>query len=113
MLFFLSIPPNHKISPAKNINSTDIISKSGISLFSIDFFTNISLNNAVIPITIKRLNMLEPTTFPSAMALECLTAANVLTASSGREVPTATIVSPITIDGTLSLFATAQLPSTK
>ena len=78
-----------------------------------DFFTNISLNNAVIPITIKRLNMLEPTTFPSAMALECLTAANVLTASSGREVPTATIVSPITIDGTLSLFATAQLPSTK
>ena len=97
MFFFLIIPPNHKISPAKNINSTDII----------------SLNNAVIPITIKRLNMLEPTTFPSAMALECLTAANVLTASSGREVPTATIVSPITIDGTLSLFATAQLPSTK
>ena len=39
--------------------------------------------------------------------------ADTLTAVSGSDVPIATIVSPIIIDGTCSLFATLELPSTK
>ena len=39
--------------------------------------------------------------------------ADTLTAVSGSDVPIATMVSPIIIDGTCSLFATLELPSTK
>ena len=36
-----------------------------------------------------------------------------LTAVSGSDVPIATIVNPIIMDGTASFFATLELPSTK
>jgi hypothetical protein len=57
--------------------------------------------------------MLEPTTLLTASSLLPASEADTLTAVSGSDVPIATIVSPIIIDGTCSLFATLELPSTK
>lgn len=65
------------------------------------------------PITTIRLNILDPTTLLTASSLLPVIDADTLTAVSGSDVPIATIVSPIIIDGTCSLFATLELPSTK
>ena len=65
------------------------------------------------PITTIRLNILEPTTLMTASTLLPVIEADTLTAVSGREVPIATMVSPMMMDGTCSLFATLELPSTK
>ena len=89
------------------------MAKNGNSLFNIDCFTLMLAKRAVTPKTIKRLNVFEPSTLLTAIALEPFAEANELTASSGSDVPTATIVSPTTIDGTFNLLATATLPSTK
>ena len=52
-------------------------------------------NNAGIPITAKTLKIHEPSTFPTAIsALPCLTAATV-TASSSKDVPSATALTAI------------------
>ena len=61
----------------------------------------------------KMLNRLEPIAFPSARPLSPFLVATMEVTSSGREVPIATMVSPIMIDGTCILFATLELPSTK
>ena len=110
---FPIISPNHNASPNKNINIREIMAKNGNSLFNIDCFTLMLAKRAVTPKTIKRLNVFEPSTLLTAIALEPFAEANALTASSGSDVPTATIVSPTTIDGTFNLLATATLPSTK
>ncbi len=54
-----------------------------------------------IPNTNKILKILEPITFPSAISFCPFFAATILVTSSGKEVPTATIVSP-TKDSTIS-----------
>ena len=64
------------------------------------------------PSTTSRLNRLEPTTLLSAISLEPCTAAAVLTASSGALVPMATMVSPITSDGTWNRRASPDAPPT-
>ncbi len=56
---------------------------------------------------------MDPVTFPRAISLLSFNAAVTLTASSGREVPRATIVSPITMDGIPSFLAISEAPSTK
>ena len=48
-----------------------------------------------------------------ASSLLCTIEAVTLTAVSGREVPIATIVRPMMIDGTFSFLAMLELPSTK
>ena len=68
---------------------------------------------ALTPITTSRLKILDPTTFPIAISLLPLIAAERLTASSGALVPNATIVSPITIVGMCIRFAIDEAPSTK
>lgn len=50
---------------------------------------------ALNPATTKRLKMLDPTTFPTAISLAFSKAAVTLTANSGIEVPNATIVRPM------------------
>ena len=57
--------------------------------------------------------MLEPTALLTASALFPLIDAVTLTDVSGRDVPIATIVRPIIIDGTLNRLAMLELPSTK
>ena len=89
------------------------ISENGISLFIVSFATFTVAIIAHTPITTIRLNILEPTTLLTASSLLPVIDADTLTAVSGSEVPIATIVSPIIIDGTCSLFATLELPSTK
>ena len=80
-------------------------------MFSV--INSIGLMAPVIPITINILNILEPIAFPSAISTSFFLAATTDVTSSGREVPIATMVNPIITDGTLSLFATPELPSTK
>ena len=89
------------------------MSESGISRFMVSFATLTVANTAHTPITTIRLNILEPTTLLTASSLLPVSDADTLTAVSGSDVPIATIVSPIMIDGTCSLFATLELPSTK
>ena len=79
----------------------------------VSFATLTVANTAHTPITTIRLNILEPTTLLTASSLLPVSDADTLTAVSGSDVPIATIVSPIMIDGTCSLFATLELPSTK
>jgi hypothetical protein len=65
------------------------------------------------PITRRILKIFEPTTLPTAISLEFLRAAFILTAVSGELVPKATIVSPTRIEGTLKILAMEDEPSTK
>ena len=58
------------------------------------------------------LNTLEPSAFPIAIPLFPLRADTTLVANSGREVPPATIVKPITASDTPRFVATAVAPST-
>ena len=100
-----AIPKSNK-SPAQ-------IRENGISLFIVSFATSTVAIIAHTPITTIRLNILEPTTLLTASSLLPASEADTLTAVSGSDVPIATMVSPIMIDGTCSLFATLELPSTK
>ena len=75
-------------------------------------FTDRGQIRALMPITTKRLKILEPTTFPMAMSLLPFTAAVILTASSGALVPKATMVSPIIKDGIRKRLAMEEAPST-
>ena len=63
--------------------------------------------------TTRRLKILEPITFPTAISLLSAREADKLTASSGALVPKATMVSPMMMVGIRSSLATEELPSTK
>jgi hypothetical protein len=69
----------------------------GISKNRISFGDSIGLNMETIPITDKRLNKLEPIILPIDMACSLRKDAITEVASSGRDVPNATIDIPITI----------------
>ena len=86
--------------------------ENGKSRFLIIFSIGTGLIIAHTPSTISRLNRLEPTTLLTAISLLPLSAAEVLTASSGALVPSATIVRPMITDGTLNSAASDELPST-
>ena len=59
----------------------------------------------------KMLNRLEPIAFPSARPLSPFLVATMEVTSSGREVPIATMVSPITMGGMRKRLATEAAPS--
>ena len=105
------LSPNPRIP--KSSKSPAHISENGISLLIVSFATSTVANIAHTPMTTIRLKILEPTTLLTASSLLPVREADTLTAVSGRDVPIATMVSPIMIDGTCSLFATLELPSTK
>jgi hypothetical protein len=67
----------------------------------------------VVPMTIKRLNRFEPMTFPREMALPPPMLSEMLIAASGALVPKETTVSPMISEGTRSLAAIDEAPSTK
>ena len=74
--------------------------EKGKSLLIIIESTGTLWITAQTPRTTIRLKMLEPITLLNAISFEPLSAAVVLTASSGALVPMATIVSPIITDET-------------
>ena len=87
--------------------------ESGMSLVMVSRCTIIGVITAQTPTTNIRLKIFEPTTLLTASSLLCARDAVTLTAVSGRDVPIATIVSPMIMDGTFSLRAILELPSTK
>ena len=97
----------------RSIRSPAHIRDNGISLRIVSLATLTVANIAHTPMTTIRLKILEPTTLLTASSLLPARDADTLTAVSGRDVPIATMVSPIMIDGTCSRFATLELPSTK
>ena len=68
---------------------------------------------AVQPTIIKVLKMLLPTTLPTAMSALPFRADDTLTVSSGADVPKATMVSPITMEGIWKRLATDAAPSVR
>ena len=84
-----------------------------MSLVIVSLFTPIVARMEQTPITNIILKILEPTTLLIASALLLASDAVTLTAVSGSDVPIATIVRPMIIDGTFNRFATLELPSTK
>ncbi len=84
-----------------------------ISRLSISFGVGTALTSAHTPITIRRLNRFDPITLPREISAFPESPEVILTAASGQLVPMDTIVSPITTDGTLSIPATEDAPSTK
>ena len=99
--------------PTAEKTEIDTIIESGKSLLRIALSIGIGFIKAQIPRTAKRLKIFEPVTLLSAISLEPLIAAEVLTASSGALVPIATMVNPIITPGTLKVRASEELPSTK
>ena len=100
-------------SPTAPSVSRDIPMESGKSRFMITGSMGSGCIIAQMPSTPRRLNIFEPVTLLRAISFAPLSAAEVLTASSGALVPIATIVRPMITPGTLKFFARAELPSTK
>lgn len=82
-----------------------------ISIFPLDC-TLIGVIIPLIPRIAKILNILLHTTFPIAISLCFLKAATMEVASSGRLVPMATTVNPITASDSHRFFASSTAPST-
>ena len=94
------------------INSTmEDRMQRGISLRNVFWEMTIGAKSAVQPTIIKVLKMLLPTTLPMAMSALPFRAEDMLTVSSGADVPKATMVSPITMDGIWKRLAMDAAPS--
>ena len=93
-------------------NIAVITTRNGKSLFNTSRPILSSLRSAHKPIISIMLNRLLPITLLTANALFPESDEVILTAASGALVPKATIVSPITILGTRSNLAIAELPPT-
>ena len=102
---------SRKTSLAQTNRTTEDRMQSGISFLSVFRVMTIGANKAVQPTIISVLNILLPTTLPMAMSALPLRAEDTLTVSSGAEVPNATIVSPITMEGIRRRLATEAAPS--
>ena len=89
------------------------ITENGKSLFKVALLTATGVMIAHTPITIIRLKIFDPITLLTASAFLFAMEAVTDTAASGSDVPIATIVSPIIMDGTLNFLAILELPSTK
>ena len=86
--------------------------EKGISFFSSPPCILIGRTTPQTPITARLLNRLEPMTLLMAISLLPDREAMILTEASGALVPNATIVRPMIMDGTRSVFAMEEHPST-
>jgi hypothetical protein len=96
----------------QNTSRTEAPSITHRSLASIPSGTGIGPTSEAMPMIDSRLNRFEPSTLPSATPPSRFSAAARVVASSGSEVPTATMVSPITASLTPRSRATPTAPST-
>ena len=113
MLSMFSSLPSRKTSLAQISRTMDERIHRGISRFSVLRVMAIGAKRAVQPTITRVLNVLLPTTLPMAMSALPLRAEDMLTVSSGAEVPKATMVSPMTMDGMWKRLATDAAPSVK
>jgi hypothetical protein len=111
MLSVFASALSNNISLAQINSATDAKTHNGISFLSVFRVITIGANKAVQPTIINVLNMLLPTTLPIDISALPFKAEETLTVSSGVEVPKATIVSPITIEGMLNRLAIDEAPS--
>ena len=86
---------------------------TGKSCRSISMSTPTGSTTAAMPSTPRILNMLEPITLPIARSSSWRSALVSEAASSGRLVPSAMMVRPMTISETSRLRATKTAPSTR
>ncbi len=94
-----------------NQNTKEINVKIAVSISAV-ISTWIGLNIEEIPKIHKILNKLDPIIFPIAISFSPFLAATTLVTSSGRLVPTATIVSPIKVSLNPNILAKEVAPST-
>ena len=106
MLSMFSPLLSSKTSLAQISRAKDERMQRGISRFSVLRVMAIGAKRAVQPTIIRVLNVLLPTTLPMAMSALPFRAEDMLTVSSGAEVPKATMVSPMTMDGIWKRLAT-------
>lgn len=92
--------------------SVDIKRVKGNSFLTVSSFTFIGLITAAIPKIKSIFKILLPITLPRTISVFPLASALIDTANSGALVPKATIVSPISIFGTLKFWAIDDEPST-
>ena len=93
------------LAAAQNIDNLQSLHITSLSAFT-------SVNNEVIPNTHNKLNILDPTILDIAISALLFIAAVILTAASGADVPKATKVKPIIIDGILKYLAILDAPPT-
>ncbi len=84
----------------------------GISYFTVDFCTGMAQITEASPNITSTFMILLPTTLPMVISALPFKAAEILTAASGRDVPIATMVSPMTSWGIPNLSAMLDAPST-
>ena len=106
-----SVALSRNMSLAHISNTTEERIQSGISFRKVFRVMTIGANSAVHPTIISVLNMLLPTTLPMAMSALPFRAEATLPVSSGADVPKATMVSPITMEGMRKRLATEAAPS--
>ena len=94
-----SVAWSRNMSLAHISNTKDERIQSGISFRKVFRVMTIGANSAVHPTIISVLKMLLPTTLPIAISALPFRAEETLTVSSGADVPKATMVSPMTIEG--------------
>ena len=94
------------------MSAVEIKSKRGSSLDTVSFLTLMGRMTAAIPIRSRTLMILLPMTLPTKISVLPLINEEKETASSGAQVPKATIVRPISSLLTLKLDATEDAPST-
>ena len=83
----------------------------GTSFFTVDFEMTIGDTMAATPTMSSTLKMLLPTTLPTARSEVPFSADTRLTQNSGIEVPMATMVSPMTMEGMFRRSAMLTAPS--
>ena len=107
----LEAPLSSSTSFAITSSTTDDNMQRGISFRSVLRVITIGATREVQPTINRILKILLPTTFPIAMSELPFIADDMLTVSSGVEVPKATMVRPITMDGILNRLAMEAAPS--
>ena len=115
-----SIRPIRSVAPALKsesdasaTSSSDTTIPNGMSRRILPAVSGRGRMRAQTPRMTNTLKMLDPTTLPIATSLFPATAESTDTTSSGVEVPTATIVSPMMNSGTRSRLASAAEPSVR
>ena len=101
-------------NPSPNIKTKIVIPiRKGRFCFIVDFSNFSGFNIATAPRISSKLHILLPITFPTNISVLPVVEEIIVTTSSGREVPKATIVRPIKISWILSYFAIQLAPFTK
>jgi len=109
----LILPPEKKVSNARNNNAKEAIRENGTSLYIVELFAWSGYTTAAAPRTSHVFAIFDPITFQRASSVCHFNAENTFTKSSGADVPKATIVRPITRGDIQSLLAIEDAPETR